>query len=122
MDTMDDLTARITTKLDQRLARAATAVAANARKPSPGYDPGDWSYSDSGIFAEGPIILTREGDLEPELGEHITHWDPKAVLDLIAAHREILAWCQRANELLPGAGGLNVLRMLAKAHRIEVPE
>lgn len=139
MSSMDDLTTRITFALNhaERLAFAARAVAANARTPSPEEDPGDWSHSGSGISAARPIILTREYDLEPELGEHITHWDPKAVLGLIAAHREILEWAEtminrykdehrnqawdETHAAFSGAARI-MLTKLAKAHRIEAPE
>lgn len=131
---MDDLTTRITAALDRAEDRAHAAMWAATT------DASEWTYKPSTAPYERPIVADGLGDgvviVQPEnadpegVGEHVAHWDPEAVLDLISAHREILALAERVNEQrhehAEGEAKAwlmdEVRTLLAKAHRIEVPE
>src|SRR5688572_24722891 len=84
MSSMDDLTARITTKLDE-LERLARYSGGNGRWESRQHPTahGLWQV------VEGTYdVATVKGSTRVQ---HVAHWDPQSVFDLIAAHREILA-------------------------------
>lgn len=99
----DDLTARITAALDevQRDAEAAIKQTHTSRRMI-----GDQ-------MVDVPIRPSRWRGAA---------WTPEQVLDLIAAHREIVQACQDAieNGTLPAAAQARIiLPLVAKAHRIE---
>lgn len=131
----DNLTSRITTALNQLEQTALVCP------------PWPWRLNDEHdeILADDgePVCtaLALSGPQTRSTAEHIVGWHPGIVLDLVAAHREILAdhpavthrmswdeeWiiCARCRY----DGGLNVIawpcptvRAIAKAHRIETPQ
>lgn len=119
----DDLTSHITPALDslERLARYSGGNGRWAAREHP-TQRGLWQV------VEGTYdVATVKGSTRVQ---HVAHWDPLAVFDLISAHREILAIVARVNEhRYEHAEGEakawlmdEVVAALAKAHRIEAPE
>lgn len=98
---MDDLTARITAALDHAERRARSALVfdgSNAKwtlegPTIPDHHAADYLL-DFGHRTTASIGYDEDDAITPLIAHHMVTWDPDAVLDLIAAHREILAYCQ----------------------------